>query len=99
MARYTTVLRTPEQVAKYKEDRELIMRIAQRANKELSYDMVDVGLALTGCHLLCCQLELQELLEYDAMNFVHDIVGIMKHIEFEHYQLQNCFLPRCAKEQ
>ena len=99
MARYTQILRTPEQLAQYNEDKRLVVLIAERAHKELSYGLVDVGLALTGCHLLCCQLKLQELLDYDSNNFAHDIVGIMNHIEFEHYQLQNCFLPRCAKEQ
>ena len=101
MAKYTVVLRTPEQVAEYKKDKELILRIAERAQRELALSKDSnkvLAKAILGCHLLCCQLKLQELLDYDSNNFAHDIVGIMNHVD-EHYQLQNCFLPRCAKEQ
>ena len=101
MARFTRILRTPEQVAQYKEDKRLTLLIAERAQRELALskdsDKVLANLIL-GCHSLYCQLNLQELLDFDTNNFAHDIVGIMNHIGLD-YQLQNCFLPRCAKEQ
>lgn len=51
---------------------------------------------LEACHSNDCKLKLQELLETDDFNFMHDINGIQHHIDRETGKLVNCFLPRYA---
>ncbi len=43
------------------------------------------------------QLDLDRLLAFDDENFIHDIWGIMRHMNRETGKLGGCFLPRCAK--
>ena len=44
-----------------------------------------------------CPLKLQELLDADYENFVHDITGIRANINRQTKKLENCFLPRYAR--
>jgi hypothetical protein len=42
-------------------------------------------------------LDLMALQEFDLSNLMHDIVGIANNINRVTGNLENCFLPRCAK--
>lgn len=43
-----------------------------------------------------CPLRLEELLQADKMDFLHDIAGIRKNLNRNTYKLENCFYPRFA---
>lgn len=49
-----------------------------------------------ACHR-SCPLKLAELLAADDFNFMHDVIGIMKHLNRMTGKLEDCFLPRFAK--
>lgn len=51
---------------------------------------------ITACHCNGCPLRLQDLLEADDFNFLHDVVGIRKHINRQTGRLEGAFLPRFA---
>jgi len=44
-----------------------------------------------------CPMDFQKLLDFDDINFYHDITGIYKNINRGTKKLDNCFVPRCAK--
>jgi hypothetical protein len=44
-----------------------------------------------------CPLKLDELLNANGMDFIHDVTGIQSNINRETGKLENCFLPRYAK--
>lgn len=64
-----------------------------RAIKKMEFVM-DV----CACHLKC-PLDLFRLLASDDENFAHDIFGIRRHINRETGELNDCFLPRFAKQE
>lgn len=39
-------------------------------------------------------LDLEKLLDFDDFNFLHDIYGIMRHIDRDTGEMTQCFLPR-----
>jgi hypothetical protein len=42
-------------------------------------------------------MRLQDLLHFADPDFAHDVWGIARHINRETGQLEDCFLPRCAR--
>jgi len=88
--------------ASKKEETELIQKIVQRALKyweRLGLDMnrSNLEMDISACHANGCPLELQKLLDADDFNFIHDIAGIMQHINRKTGKLKKLFLPRFAK--
>jgi hypothetical protein len=90
------------------EDRILIQKIVARAKTIRSEVVVDyrpivdifgLAYALTIVHLNTCPIDLQRLLEADDANFLHDILGIQRHIDMSTGELRDCFLPRFAVNQ
>lgn len=82
-------------------ERDLIIKIAHRADKELfgnrqQYDqkVLDTVMDLSACIAQGVPLRLDELLEADKFNFAHDVYGIRRHINRKTGKLENCFLPR-----
>ena len=51
---------------------------------------------ISGCHL-SNPLDLDKLLDADDFNFMHDVLGIMKHIDRKTGELRDFFLPRFSK--
>lgn len=43
-------------------------------------------------------LDLDQFLAFDNGNFNHDISGIYVNFNRETLQMDNCFMPRCAKQ-
>ena len=78
-----------------KKDIELIKKIADRA-VTLGMSHMTVLLDLYAC-ITKTPLDLQMLLDFEDGDFLHDIYGINKNINHFTYELDNCFLPRCAK--
>lgn len=81
------------------EEHRLIEQIALRAS-DIGYasnrriDRTDLVMDLTATHGNGNPLQLAALLSAREFDFVHDVWGIMRHIDRETGKLQNCFSPR-----
>jgi len=79
-------------------DVDLIANIVRRTNdldlKEI--DMVSLMLDITATHLNDTPLDLKGLLDAELTDFVHDVFGIMKHINRRAGKLEDGFVPRYA---
>lgn len=80
----------------------LIAEIADRAQTELKayFDLglsrlsrMDVITDLTVCHATH-PLRLEDLRDADTYSFVHDILGIRRHLNRDTGELRECFLPQ-----
>ena len=77
----------------------IIHKIALRAgrlDKKGSRNQTCVSMDVTAVHANGCYLKLEELLNADDFNFLHDILGIRDHLNRETGKLEDCFLPRSA---
>lgn len=71
--------------------------IAKRAASLTNLDEYTVMMDLTACTFGGCNLDLEALNKADDFNFLHDIVGINRHLDHNTYRLRDCFWPRFAK--
>jgi hypothetical protein len=77
----------------------LAKKIADRATPYLKHKGVctmDLLMAIVACHVNGCKLDLQALSKADDAAIVHDVGGIMTHIDQDTGKLRNCFRPRFA---
>lgn len=51
---------------------------------------------LIVCHNNGCKLNFDLLLQFDDLDFTHDIDGIQKYINRDNGLLTDCFQPRCV---
>lgn len=85
------------------DDRELIVKICDRyvayMKKEhnLKVRRPDIDMDVAATHLNGCPLDLKALLEFDDFNFVHDMTGMVRYLNRDSGQLEQLFLPRCAR--
>lgn len=86
-----------------KADSSLINKLVDRLfqlNKEYNLghdlDKVDILMDVTATHLNGCPLLLEDWLNSDDFNFMHDMVGIINHLDRDTGKLSNHFLPRFA---
>jgi len=80
------------------EERNLMERIANRAETLMKIeDRISLLMDLEAVHCNGCPLRLQDLLEADNFNFLHDILGIRRNIDRITGKLRNEFYPRFAK--
>jgi len=84
-----------------KEEYQLVSKIVDRAVEiatamDVEIDTKTLDMDIIACHLNGCRLELASLLAAPDFEFVHDVWGIMRHINRKSGQLESCFLPRCA---
>lgn len=42
-------------------------------------------------------LDLQKLLDFDTFNFLHDVIGIMNHLDRRTGEIDHRFMPRSAR--
>ena len=56
-------------------------------------DERDIKMDVLAVHL-SCRLRLDHFLNADDFNFVHDIVGIERHLDRNSFTLRDCFVPR-----
>jgi len=73
----------------------VIKKIADRAAAHFNMSPITFIMDVSACHSTT-PLLLQELLEANDADFIHDIAGINKHLNRQTYQLMDTFLPRYA---
>ena len=84
------------------EETNLIVKIAERAatmceEAGVKYDGLTINMDLTAVHCNGCRLNLDGLLHADEFDFVHDILGIRRHLHRGTGLLEGCFMPRYAE--
>lgn len=60
-------------------------------------DGLDLRMDLDATHSNGCPLDLQKLLDAPEFDFIHDLGGIVRHLDRETGALKDHFWPRCAK--
>ena len=86
----TTTMQKIERIAGY------VMACAK--DYDLKINKGTVIMDLSACHSKC-ELDFDKLATFDDPNLLHDVLGINKHLNRETYELENCFLPRCARKE
>ena len=81
-----------------KEERLIIFQISSRAVSLIGADLLTTTMDIVAVHLNGCPLDLNELAAADDFSFIHDIEGIARHLDRATGRLQNCFVPRFARE-
>jgi hypothetical protein len=84
------------------DDSRKIVAIMLRAASVMNFERhgatrLDVSMDLTACHANACTLDLAGLLTASNSDLIHDVAGIITHIDRETGKLMDCFLPRYAK--
>lgn len=81
-----------------KKDYEAIDKIADRAQSlaGVYVDRMTLAMDLEVCNMTC-PIDLDALLAFDEFNLAHDVFGITNHLNRETGELEDCFVPRCAK--
>jgi hypothetical protein len=78
----------------------IMLRAASLMNFErYGMDRLAITMDLTACHLNGCKLDLDGLLAAKEFDLIHDVSGIMHHIDRKTGMLLDCFLPRYAKRE
>ena len=87
-----------------RKEMQAILKVIERAQtlvpdflKTRSYPQMDMLLDLEAVNSSGDGLDFEKLIKFDDFNFLHDILGIRKHINRETGELEDCFLPRCSK--
>jgi hypothetical protein len=80
-----------------KEDAQVISKIVKRA-KDLGVKRSsgDLSMDMQAAHEKC-PLRLEELLKAENYNFLHDVIGIVNHLDRETGELEDYFVPRYAR--
>lgn len=81
------------------EDFSVIMQITDRGGslyERVGDKRIALAMDLSACHVKC-PLDLAGLLQAGTIDFVHDVLGIRRHIDRETGHLQDGFVPRCAR--
>jgi hypothetical protein len=82
------------------EDRGKIDRIMERAcDLDERIDPLSLHMDLTATHLNGCPLNLEDLSETTDANLMHDVYGIMQHLNRNTGKLEGGFTPRYAVKQ
>lgn len=87
-------------------DMTVIRKIAERAGR-LMQDLegirdnaksrIDTEMDLSATHASGCPIRLDDLLAADDFNFLHDVLGIRRHLNRKTGRLGDCFMPRFAR--
>ena len=83
-------------------ERELSLAIARRAVRiasahTIDYSLITAQMDILATHLNGCPLKLQELLDANDSNFIHDVFGIRNHLNRETGKLEDFFDPRYSQ--
>lgn len=60
-------------------------------------DSMSTEMDVLAAHLNGCPLDLFRLEKFPDFDFMHDVVGIINHIDRKTGKLGDCFVPRCAR--
>lgn len=85
-------------------DEEVIHEIVKRAvplyeGYGIKTTALDVRMDIIATHANGCPLALDKLLAANDFNFLHDIVGIYRHLDRNTGKLENFFSPRFSKRE
>lgn len=69
------------------------MKIVHKVGKFKKIDLM-MDLEYTNDDI---KLDFDKFLAFDDFNFFHDMFGIVQNFNRETLQMDNCFVPRCAK--
>lgn len=80
------------------QEAEIVHKVIQRANSLFSspVDALSLEMDLAATHAYI-PLDLQQLLDADDFNFIHDVLGIMRHINRRTGELEDHFMPRFSR--
>lgn len=86
-----------------KEDEPDVQRIIERAREMFArfghrLDVLSLRMDLAAVNAVI-PLDFMKLANFDNFNLSHDIGGILKHMNRETGDLEDCFVPRCAATQ
>lgn len=82
---------------------ETIRKIALRADRLFEKHTGNGGnfstflMDISACHK-ADPLNLDKLLAFDDSNFMHDVMGINRHLNRETLEMEDCFWPRCGSQ-
>lgn len=76
----------------------IALRYGMLAQGPRPVDVGDVWMDITACHCNGCPLKLDELLAATDEDLVHDVRGIVMHINRRTGKLSGSFLPRFHAE-
>ena len=84
-----------------KQEIAIIQRIAKRADRMLrevgnNRGVCNISMDISAGHLNI-PLKLEELEKAEDFDFMHDVCGIIRHLNRDSGEIENCFLPRYAK--
>lgn len=84
-----------------RDEYETAWKIANRAadiarESSISAQPLDFAMDIVATHANGCPLRLEDLLDANDVDFIHDVFGINRHIDRGTGQLQDCFVPRYA---
>ena len=84
-----------------KEDFEVIERLVRRLSSfpGIEVNEVSVQRDIMATHISGCPLDLEKLEGFDNFEFLHDVGGIIDHLDRKTGKLKDCFLPRCSKKE
>jgi len=85
------------------EDNAKVIKIMLRAASLMNFEILDASrldivMDLTVCHCLACPLNLDGLLKANGGDLIHDVSGIVRHLNRDTGKLEDCFVPRFARE-
>lgn len=85
-----------------KDDIEIMGKIATRyidmaQQLNIKIDRMTLLMDIEACNNNGCPLKLNDLLEAQNSEFLHDISGIQNNINRQTGKLENCFRPRYTK--
>lgn len=87
------------------QDRDRAEAVIKRAIDLAQEDDIQLGdksellMDLIACHNHACPLDFEKMLRADDFNLLHDMLGIRNCLNRTTGQLENNFLPRCARPQ
>ena len=80
------------------EERALVTASVKRAQAlGFTRDPMDLEMDILAAHANGCSLDFAKLMSFDAFNFIHDVGGIVEHLDRVTGKLGGFFLPRCAR--
>lgn len=71
--------------------------VAVYAKHNVRVEHVDTLLDVMAVHQKIQPLRLDDLLNADDLNFIHDITGINRHLDRDNYRLLDGFSPRFSQ--
>lgn len=75
----------------------VVARATLLANDDPDFNKLEFEMDITAAHCNSTKLNLEKLLTFDDFNFLHDVLGIQRHLDRGTGKMMNCFVPRCSR--